>query len=102
MMNIQTCLIAFFIIYVLQTTPNSKKDLKQTPYELALFPFLLYFTSIITASQIGFLFYKMGRGKALTLGCFLQLVGAVLLLILGQGEVSYVLMYVAMFLVGVS
>ena len=70
MSNLQACMLAFYLTYVLELTEPAKVK-STTHYGMAVFPFVAYFFSIVTSGQIGWLFHKMGRGTAFTLGCML-------------------------------
>ena len=41
-----------------------------TPIELAIFPLLMYCTSVICSGTMGYVYRRIGRKKTFTLGAF--------------------------------
>lgn len=72
LVNISASMMQFYLIYVLKVGGEDyTQEIKNTPIELAVFPMIVFISSVATSSSLGTLYMKVGRGKTYTIGMVL-------------------------------
>jgi len=95
--NLQSSLIIFYLQSVLEIAKGVDLDEVGLPTEFAIFPMIIYLSSIICSSFLKYVFERIGKKKTFTIGTFISLFSATVMMFLGP-ESKYFMYPVAVLL----